>query len=247
MKRSPITWTDYSGGDANFVLRGSQHGDCEISPGCQNCYAYLLRQKNRKQAPEETTFNESKLRKLMRSKPKENDAPYRRGQGSRPMVFVCDMGDLFHRNVPDDFIIGAIEAMSRRNDIDFQILTKRAERMATLLSEVPENVWVGVTAENQEMADRRIPHLLKVKASVRFLSVEPMLERISIPIAGVSWVICGAESGPKRRPFDKSWASELWDQCQAADVPFFFKQGSHIYPGRDDLLNGEHVKEWPRS
>jgi protein gp37 len=245
MKRSSITWTDYSGGDANFVLRGSRRGDCEISTGCQNCYAYLLRQKNGKRAPEETTFSESKLRNLARCKPKENGEPYRRGLGSRPMVFVCDMGDLFHHNVQDEFILRAINAMRNRDDIDFQILTKRVERMASLLTDVPENVWVGVTAENQEMANRRIPHLLKIKAKIRFLSVEPMLERMELNLSGIHWVICGAESGPKRRPFDKSWASELWEQCQAVDVPFFFKQGSHIYPGRDDLLNGEHVKQWP--
>jgi protein gp37 len=244
-QRSTITWTDYSAGDANFVLRGKRLGDCEASTGCQNCYAHLQRQRDPKRAPDETTVNESKLKSLIRFKPKEKGTPYRRGPGSRPMIFVCDLGDLFHDNVPDDFIMGAIRGMGSRTDIDFQILTKRAERMAGLLTEVPDNVWVGITAENQDMAEKRLPHLLRIKAKVRFLSVEPMLESMTIPLDGIHWVICGAESGPGRRPFDKSWASSLYQQCQEHGVSFFFKQGSHFRPGRDDFLDGEQVKQWP--
>jgi protein gp37 len=162
------------------------------------------------------------------------------------MVFLVDLGDLFHSNVPDGFITAAIDELGKRQDVVWQVLTKRAERMASLLRDVPENVWIGATAENQEMAERRLPHLLKVGAAVRFLSVEPMLEPMQLDLSGISWVICGGESGPGRRQFESAWAVSLHQQCQAADVPFFFKQGSHRYPGQEDLLDGKTVKQWPR-
>lgn len=245
MNTSSISWTDYSGGDANFVLRGKKRGDCEVSPGCQNCYAFQMWQRNPDKAPDQTTFNEAKLHRLIRCKLNENGTPYRRGPGSKPMVFVVDMGDLFHPNVPDDFIKHAITAMGTRTDIDFQILTKRPERMATLLSEVPDNVWIGATLENQAAADQRLPHLLRVQAKVRFLTVEPMLEPMTLALDGIDWVICGGESGPNRRPFDKEWASHLRARCKMSGVPFFFKQGAGRYPGMDDQLEGMTLKEWP--
>ena len=163
------------------------------------------------------------------------------------MVFVVDMGDLFHHRVHDDFILRAFDVMADRSDIDFQVLTKRPERMASLIRSVPEHIWIGTTCENQQIADQRIPHLQSINASVRFLSVEPMLGPVTLDLVGIGWVICGGESGGKRRPFQKEWAIDLWRQCKAAGVPFFFKQGSHLYPGRDDLLDGESVKEWPIS
>lgn len=245
MKRSEISWTDYSGGNANFVLRGKRRGDCEISPGCLNCYAHALRQRNPKATPDETTYSEAKLTALVKSKLKENGSPYRRGPGSKPMVFVVDMGDLFHANIPDDFILEAIKGMGHRPDIDFQILTKRVERMASLLGGVPDNVWLGVTIEDQRRGDERLPYLRQVKAKVRYVSIEPMLESVRLDLSGIHWVICGGESGSARRPFEKPWASNLWQQCRDANVPFFFKQGSAQKQGRDDTLNGQVIKQWP--
>lgn len=244
MKRSNISWTDYSGGCLNFVLRGKAKGDCEVSPGCAHCYAWILRNRNPQAASDQTTYSEDKLRQLAKWKPEVEGN--RRGPGSRPMAFVVDMGDLFHHLVPDEFIKKAVEVMAGRPDVDFQILTKRPERMAVLFSSVPDNVWIGATVENQEAADRRIPHLQKINASVRFLSVEPMLEPVHSDLAGIHWVICGGESGGNRRPFKKQWAHDLRDDCRRAGAAFYFKQGSHRHPGRDDDLDGEIIKEWPR-
>lgn len=248
MHRSKIGWTDYSGGVANFVLRGKARGDCECSEGCANCYAQALRNRNPKEAEDTTTFSPDKLRRLLRAGFCEKGRYYRRGPGSRPMVFVVDMGDLFHSAVPDPFIMRALATFTARWDVDWQVLTKRADRLARLWScaELPPNVWVGVTAENQRRADERLPFLAQVPAAVRFVSVEPMLEPVRLDLAGVHWVICGGESGPGRRPFDKAWAEALREQCEVAGVPFFFKQGAARWPGHDDLLGGERMKQWPR-
>lgn len=274
--RSKITWTDYSGGPANFVLRGRSAGDCEVSPGCANCYAgAILRRSGATSA--HTTWSDAKLRQLAHTKFLSGEMPFRRGPGSTPLVFVCDMGDLFHEAVPTTFILMALHAMADRPDVDWQVLTKRPRRMAYIGSEYfwPSNVWAGTSVENRAMAAERIPWLLEVPAKVRFLSMEPLLERVDLrsvvvaderelnaltgegqwtvqhiavspePGASVNWVIVGGESGPKRRPFDSAWARTLRDQCQAAGVAFFYKQGSARFPGQDDQLDGRTWKEFP--
>jgi protein gp37 len=247
MKRSDIGWTDYSGGKANFVLRGKAKGDCEHSEGCANCYAWLMRNRNPEETPDYTTFSTDKLQSLARVRPRENRQPYRRGPGSRPMVFVVDMGDLFHEAVPDALVMQALDVFRARSDVDWQILTKRVDRLVSMWGGVvlPFNVWVGVTAENQRRADERLPLLCQVPAAVRFVSVEPMLEPVLLDLTGIAWVICGGESGGHRRSFDKAWAAALWEQCRAAGIPFFFKQGSAGDPGHDDLLGGQRIKQWP--
>jgi protein gp37 len=244
--RSTIGWTDYSGGDANFVLRGKAPGECEVSAGCANCYAYALRNRDPKRAADVTTWDAGKLARLARVR--LGGEGLRRGPGARPMCFVVDMGDLFHPRVPEDFIMQALGIMGDRADVDWQVLTKRPERMAALWGDVrpwPGNVWAGVTAETQAMAAARIPHLARVPAPVRFVSVEPMLEPVILDLGGLAWVICGGESGPGRRPFDVAWARGLGDRCDAAGVPFFYKQGSARYPGRDCILDGAERKAWP--
>lgn len=238
MQPSPITWTDYSGGPLNFVMRGKAPGECEVSPGCKNCYARTILTRNPSAFQDHTTFSEAKLERIRRLKLEP-------GKRSRPMAFVVDMGDLFHPRVPDDFILYAVRVMERRPDIDFQILTKRADRMAQLLCEVPDNIWCGVTAENQEMADQRIRDLCHLQARVRFLSCEPMLEKITPDLNGIHWVIVGGESGPGRRPFKEDWAKSLLELCKGAGTAFFYKQGSAMYPGRNDTLDGREWKEWP--
>lgn len=192
------------------------------------------------------------------------------------MVFVCSMGDLFHEDVEEENIDAIMAVMAGTPRHTYQILTKRADRMETYFSdpdrlekiyvqwcavnESPEeaeawplpNVWLGVTAENQAAAEKRIPHLLCTPAAVRFVSVEPMLgavdfNRVKFPhggyenvlrcdvseramvagidkLNGVDWVIAGGESGPGARPMHPDWARSLRDQCAAANVPFFFKQ-----------------------
>jgi protein gp37 len=252
--RSNIGWTDYSGGPFNFVLRGSRPGECECSPGCANCYALALRKRGGDGVAGVTTYSRDKLQKLLRLKLTEGCAPYRRGKGSRPLAFVCDMGDLFHPNVPDEFIREAFDVMRERKDVDWQILTKRPERMLGAARSwlatrewgmLPDNIWCGVTVEEQAHV-ARIEALARIPAW-RFVSVEPMLGPVTLGeyALPLDWVICGGESGPKRRPFDTDWARALRDECERGHVAFFYKQGSSLHPGKEDVLDGRQWKEWP--
>ncbi len=252
--RSKISWTDWSSGDANFVIRGRASGDCEVSPGCANCYAGAILRRNG-MTPEHTTVYPDKLARLRRAKFEPGETPFRRGPGSRPLVFVADMGDLFHAAVPHLFIEEAFDVMGERVDVDWQVLTKRPERMVHFAEHYgwPANVWAGVSVENQAMADERIPLLLQVPARVRFLSMEPLLERVdlrrtcarSLVWTGPHWIIVGGESGAKRRPFDVDWARDVRDVCRRYDLRFFYKQGAGRFPGQDDLLDGRTHKEFP--
>jgi protein gp37 len=140
------------------------------------------------------------------------------------------MSDLFHEEVPEWFIFKAFEVMEKANWHLFQVLTKRAERLAELapLLPWPSNVWQGVSVENADYM-WRIQHLLQTPAIVRFLSVEPLLGPIpNLPLKGISWVIVGGESGPNYRDVEASWVRGIRDQCMRANVPFFFKQWGGI-------------------
>jgi protein gp37 len=262
IKRSNIGWCDFSGGDANFVI-----GCTPKSAGCRNCYARRIMERAGRDFSQVTLYPE-KLERLRRARFEEKGAPFRRGSGSRPIVFAVDMGDLFHQDVPDVVILQSLRVMTRRDDVDWVVLTKRSERLLALSQRYdlsfPPNVWPMVTAENQDAADERIPDLLRIRAAVRGVSLEPMLGPIEIPVflAGrippylrpycfepgvkLDWVIVGAESGPHRRPFDLDWARRVRDDCLAARVPFFYKQGAHLFPGRDDELDGREWKEFPQ-
>ncbi len=247
MKQSAIGWTDFSGGDLNFVT-----GCTAVSAGCAHCYARSIYERFGKDFGK-VTIHHDKLDRLSGTRFPEYSL--RRGAPHKPMSFVCDTGDLFHEAVPDAFIDLAMQAMCTRDDVIWQVLTKRAGRMSDYFQRwcnevrgpVPDNVWLGVTAENQQAADARIPMLLSVDARMRFVSVEPCLEAVDLSRLETSWCIVGAESGPKRRPFDGAWAIDLYEQCRAAGVPFFGKQGSGLRPGTPLELPGVGViHEWPR-
>ena len=251
MKTSAIGWTDFSGGDLNFVT-----GCTPVSEGCQNCYARAIYKRWGKDHSI-VTAHEDKLHRLARAKFPEHSP--KRGEGHRPMAFVCDTGDLFHESVPDDFIMYTLEVLESRPDVTWQVLTKRPERMREILrigepgAWLRENVWLGVTAENQQRANERIPILLDTRSTVRFVSVEPMLGPVDLRryLRGaqhLSWLICGAESGPRRRPFDIQWARDLWVYCHCAGVAYFGKQDSGLKPGTPLLVgDGDAViHEWPQ-
>lgn len=283
LRRSNIGWCDFSGADLNFII-----GCTPVSEGCANCYAHRLIEGRQGRDFSEVRLYHEKLDRLSNAVFEENGAPFRRGPGSRPIAFPVDLGDLFHPAVPDEFILDALRLMAGRCDVDWAILTKRVERMAEfdrrhLRNGFPSNIWVGVTVENQKRADERVRKLLRVRATVRWVSLEPMLGPVDlgcIPYQGdtqyyldvlrgrystspsgygnifafglaslnkVSWVVVGAESGPNRRPFDLDWARQVRDDCLAANVPFFYKQGSHLYPGRNDKLDGRRWKEFPHA
>jgi len=182
MKPSKIGWTDFSGGDLNFVT-----GCTPISEGCKNCYARRIYDRFGRDFSQ-VTFHADKLARLQRKRfPKYSP---KRGEGYRPMAFVVDTGDLFHPDVTDEQIEAAFRVMIERDDVVWQVLTKRAERMQLLLSfwhgigtyplYYPPNIWLGVTVENQRCADERIPLLMQAPAQVRFISAEPLLEAIDI-------------------------------------------------------------------
>ena len=152
------------------------------------------------------------------------DQPLRWSQPRK--IFVNSMSDLFHPNVPLDFIRQVFDVMGEADWHTFQILTKRSERLAEVAGKLPwqGNIWMGVSVENSDYT-QRIEHLRKVPAAVRFLSVEPLLGPISrLPLQGIHWVIVGGESGPGARAIDPRWVRKIRDRCIAQGVPFFFKQ-----------------------
>jgi protein gp37 len=195
-------------------------GCTKISPGCKHCYAEAMAK--RLQAMGTPGYeNGFKLTIL----PNRLDEPLRR---KKPTVyFVNSMSDIFHKNVSDSYIDQVFDVISRCPRHTFQVLTKRAERLATYFRHrlPPKNAWLGFSVEDRKYGLLRIDALRQVDAHVRFLSVEPLLENIGeIDLTGIHWVIVGGESGPKARPMKREWVEDIQRQCQEQEVQFFFKQ-----------------------
>lgn len=232
-----VTWNPVTGCD-------------RVSPGCDNCYALTL----------------AKRLQAMGSPRYQNDGdPRTSGHGfgvtchedlvERPLhwhkprlVFVNSMSDLFHPEVPDDFIARVFDTMKAADQHTFQILTKRPQRLARMAVQLPwpSNVWMGVSVENARFRFR-IDHLRTVPSKVRFLSVEPLIADVGkLDLSGIHWVIVGGESGHNARPIREEWVTSIRDQCVDAGVAFFFKQWGGRTPkagGRE--LNGEFWDELP--
>lgn len=210
--RSRIEWTEQTW---NPTV-----GCTKISPGCKNCYAEAMAR--RLKAIGVRGYENGFRLTLM---PTRLNQPLER---SKPTVyFVNSMSDLFHEKVPFDYIRQVFDVMARAPQHTFQVLTKRAERMAEFCrgAAVPPNVWLGVSVENRKYGLRRIPALRSIDAPVRFLSIEPLLEDLgSFDLTGIHWVIVGGESGRKARPMRPEWVEAIKRQCDAARVNFFFKQ-----------------------
>jgi protein gp37 len=231
---SSIEWTDATWNPAT--------GCTKVSPGCKHCYAERLALRlqamgNRRYRDAFTvTLHEDVL-----------SLPLRWARPRR--IFVNSMSDLFHEDIPDWFIGRAFEIMQRAHWHNFQVLTKRAERLADLALRLPwpPNVWQGVSVESARYT-RRVSLLQRVPAAVRFLSVEPLLGPIPrLPLDGIQWVIVGGESGPRHRAVDGAWVRAIRDQCSAAGVPFFFKQwGGRTPKAGGRSLDGRTWDEMPR-
>lgn len=194
-------------------------GCTKVSAGCKNCYAERMAHRLRAMG-QERYRNGFKVT----LQPQALDEP-RRWRKPR-LVFVNSMSDLFHRDVPVEFIVKVFETMASCPQHTFQVLTKRSERLRRLAPELPwpSNVWMGVSVENQK-AVARIVDLVEVPAAVRFLSVEPLLGPLDeLSLDGIGWVIVGGESGPGARPMEPSWVVDIRDGCLEVGVPFFFKQ-----------------------
>ena len=195
-------------------------GCTKISPGCKNCYAETMSRRLKAMGVHgyENGFRLTLMPDRL-AEPLERRKP--------TVYFVNSMSDLFHEKVPFDYVRRIFEVMARSPQHTFQVLTKRAERMAEFCRdiEVSENVWLGVSVENRKYGVPRIPVLRTIRAQVRFLSVEPLLEDVgSIDLSGIQWVIVGGESGSKARPMKPAWVENVKSQCDATGVAFFFKQ-----------------------
>lgn len=195
-------------------------GCTKISPGCKHCYAEAMAKRLHAMG---TPGYENRFKLTVL--PDRLDEPLRR---KKPTVyFVNSMSDIFHKSVSDDYIDQVFDVISRCPHHTFQVLTKRAERLATFFQNriLPGNAWIGVSVEDQKYGLPRIDALRQVNAHIRFLSVEPLLENLGeIDLADIHWVIVGGESGPKARPMRREWVEDIQRQCQEQGVQFFFKQ-----------------------
>tara|TARA_R110000772_G_scaffold48089_4_gene109884 strand:+ start:70048 stop:70800 length:753 start_codon:yes stop_codon:yes gene_type:complete len=211
--QSNIEWTEQTWNPVTGCLK--------VSRGCKHCYAETLAK--RLQAMGAPGYKDGfRTVTLM---PERLEQPLRR---RKPTVyFVNSMSDLFQEAVPFEFIDKVMAVIAATPRHTYQILTKRAGRMAKYFASrgVPENAWLGVSVEDRRYGLPRIPHLQGIAAKTRFLSVEPLLEDVGkMDLNGISWVIVGGESGPKARPMEEVWAQSVRRQCEAAGVDFFFKQ-----------------------
>jgi protein gp37 len=216
-------------------------GCTKISPGCKNCYAERMAYRLQAMGSPsyangfELTTHEHIL-----------ERPF---QWKRPqMIFVNSMSDLFHQDVPLDFIQKVFDVMRRASWHTFQVLTKRSERLLELNQEIdwPANVWMGVSVENRDYTFR-IDHLEQTSAQVKFLSLEPLLGPLPhLDLHRIDWVIVGGESGPGARPIEEEWVTAIRDQCLRFDVPFFFKQWGGVRKKRNGRkLRGRTWDEMP--
>lgn len=240
--KSAIEWTEATWNPTT--------GCDQVSDGCDNCYALTL----------------AKRLKAMGNPKYQNDGdPRTSGSGfgvtvhptallipyswKRPrVVFVNSMSDLFHARVPMEFIEQVFKVMVETPHHTYQVLTKRAHRLARIAEKLdwPSNVWMGVSVESADEYDR-IRDLVRVPAAVRFLSCEPLLGPLpNLPLEGIDWVIAGGESGFNARPVNPEWIRDIRDQCVSARTPFFFKQWGGIRSksgGRE--LDGRTWSEMP--
>lgn len=194
-------------------------GCTKVSPGCKNCYAERMtkRLKGMGQPNYTNGFKLTIHERIL-------DLPHHWKKART--ILVNSMSDLFHEEVPVEFIQGVFNVMRQANWHRFQILTKRSNRLLELNHLLPwmANVWIGVSVENQDYTFR-IDHLRKTNAHVKFLSLEPLLGPLpELNLRGIDWVIVGGESGPGARRMDRSWVIDIQKQCQYSGVPFFFKQ-----------------------
>lgn len=230
---SAIEWTDATWNPIT--------GCNKVSPGCKHCYAERLAK--RLQAMGNPRYRNGFSVTLH---PDQVTLPLRWTRPRR--VFVNSMSDLFHEQVPDDFIRKVFAVMEAAEQHTFQVLTKRSRRLAALAKSLPwpPNVWQGVSVESVRYVSR-VEDLRRVPAAVRFLSVEPLLGPIrQLPLDGIDWVIVGGESGPVHRPVDPDWVRQIRDRCLAQGVPFFFKQwGGVTSKSGGRLLDGRTWDEQP--
>jgi protein gp37 len=211
-KKSNIEWTQFTWNPTT--------GCTKISPGCKNCYAETMA--NRLQAMKAKGYEYGFKLTLQ---PSRLNAPLNRKQPTT--YFVNSMSDLFHEEIPFDYLDKVFDVIRQTPQHIYQILTKRPEQMARYFEtrKVPENAWLGVSVEDKKYGLPRIEILQKITAKTRFLSVEPLLEDLrDFNLSNIHWVIVGGESGVKARPMKESWVENIEKQCRLYGSQFFFKQ-----------------------
>jgi protein gp37 len=212
MSQSSIEWTEQTWNPSV--------GCSKVSPGCAHCYAEAMAK--RLQAMGVKGYEDGFALTLL---PNRLEEPLKR---TKPTIyFVNSMSDMFHEGIPDDYIRQVFDVIRRAPQHTFQVLTKRAERMANFFRtyEPPLNAWLGVTVENRQQGLPRLDLLRQVPAHIRFASVEPLLEDLGkLNLNGIHWIIVGGESGPKARPMRQEWVLNIKRQCEEQHSAFFFKQ-----------------------
>jgi len=220
MSKSSIEWTESTWNPVT--------GCNKLSPGCKNCYAEKM-SKRLKAMGQRNYVNGFKL--TLQPHMLERPLGWKKPQ----TIFVNSMSDLFHKNVPLEYIQEVFDVMRRAHWHRFQVLTKRAvrlEEVSTFLDWSPK-IWMGVSVESQDYVSR-IDHLRRTKAQTKFLSLEPLLGPLDdLNLAGIDWAIVGGESGFKARPMPADWVTSIKDQCVDAGVAFFFKQWGGVQKKRN--------------
>lgn len=247
MNKTAIGWTDYSANPLKYRdAEGRVRWECaKVSAGCTNCYSEALAKRWNRGA-DYNAAEVAKLTTFMDMKEIHSMLTLKSASGKR--CFVGDMTDIFGGWVGDSLLHGLWQTFATRQDVTFQVLTKRAHRMLSFCDDVPltANVWTGVSCENREQL-RRLDALRPVRSALRFVSFEPLLENLgTVDLNGIQWAIVGGESGPRYRGCDVSSITELVEQCRAQNVPVFVKQDAHRLPGQQGRIPDSHyVQEFP--
>lgn len=233
MAQSSIEWTEMTWNPTT--------GCTKISAGCKFCYAEIMSKRLKAMG-----LDKYKDGFKVRIHPDQLNIPYT--WRSSKVVFVNSMSDLFHKDIPLDFIKQVFKVMNENPQHVFQVLTKRAERLFEVHKELKwtHNIWMGVSVEDERVLDR-VDLLRKVKAKVKFLSCEPLIGPLpKLKLKNIDWVIVGGESGHKPRPMEAQWVLDIQEQCEKTDVAFFFKQwGGRNKKANGRLLNGRTYDEMP--
>lgn len=234
MAQTSIEWTELTWNPVT--------GCTKISAGCKFCYAEVMTKRLKAMGVEKYQAGFKKVRIHEDSL----SIPYTWKKSK--VVFVNSMSDLFHKDVPLEFIQKVFQVMKDNGQHVFQVLTKRADRLAEISHLLPwaHNIWMGVSVEDDRVLDR-IDFLRQTSARVKFLSCEPLIGPLpNLNLSGIDWVIVGGESGHKPRPMDPEWVLDIQEQCQAAKVAFFFKQwGGKNKKKAGRELNGQTYDEMP--
>lgn len=237
-----IEWTDHTWNPVTGCTRASA--------GCDFCYAVTMTRRLEAMGIEkyQGLINKGKhhFNGVVRIHPDELKIPLTWTKPRR--VFVNSMSDLFHPAVPVDFIVQVFSVMARAEQHQFQILTKRPERVRELspILDWTQNVWMGTSVEDMRVIDR-VDELRGTSADIKFLSLEPLIGPLpGLDVRGIDWVIVGGESGPQARPMDAEWVREIRDICEEAGVPFFFKQwGGRNKKAAGRILDGRTHDAYP--